>query len=182
MMKTIKMLALFALVALLSTGCASMFNGDEEQDVCKTTQMDNGATAATTAAVPSYNDEAVAEQPAATEPAVEAPVLQNIHFDFDQFVLTEQARAILDENTRYLQVNGNANLVISGYCDERGSDEYNLALGERRAIAAQNYLISMGIAPQRISTISYGEENPVDPAHNEDAWAKNRRDEFIPQF
>jgi len=181
MMKTIKLLAIFALVALLSTGCAS-FMQDEEGDVCETTQM--GETAAPTA-VPSYSDTTVNETPAVvetTQAEVPAAVLRNINFDFDQHLLTEQARMILDENARYLQANSGANVVISGYCDERGSDEYNLALGERRAIAAQNYLVSMGIAPQRIRTISYGEENPLDPASNEAAWAKNRRAEFAPQF
>ncbi|MDY0190843.1 MAG: peptidoglycan-associated lipoprotein Pal [Desulfuromonas sp.] len=180
-MKTIKLLALVALVALLSTGCAGLMQ-DEPEDACEVTQM--GETAAP-AAVPSYSDAAVTEAPAVVEPEVvpvAAPVLQNINFDFDQHLLSEQARAILDENARYLQINNTASVVVSGYCDERGSDEYNLALGERRAIAAANYLVSMGISPQRISTISYGEEKPLDPASTEAAWAMNRRAEFTPQF
>ncbi|OQY19625.1 MAG: hypothetical protein B6I36_03615 [Desulfobacteraceae bacterium 4572_35.1] len=180
MMKTIKLLALFVLIALLATGCASSLLNGEEDDTCETTKISDSAAPAS-ATVPSYNDEAVTDA-FVTEAAVEAPVLKNINFDFDQHVLTEAARIILDENARYLQVHSDANVVIAGYCDERGSDEYNLALGERRAVAAQNYLISMGISPQRISIISYGEENPIDPASNEDAWALNRRDEFTPQF
>ena len=67
---------------------------------------------------------------------------------------------------------------IQGHCDERGTNEYNLALGERRAMAAYNYLVTLGVPGDRLSTISYGEEMPVDPGHNEEAWAKNRRDEF----
>ncbi len=183
-MKTIKLLALVALVAVLSTGCAGLMQ-DEEEDACETTQMGETTAPAT---VPSYSDAAVTEAPAViepavvVEPAVAAPVLQNVNFDFDQHLLTEQARAILDENTRYLQVNNAANVQISGHCDERGSDEYNLALGERRAIAAANYLVSMGIAPQRLGTISYGEEKPLDASNNEASWALNRRAEFTPQF
>ena len=70
---------------------------------------------------------------------------------------------------------------IEGHCDERGSDEYNLALGERRAKAAMNYLVTLGIADKRLSVISYGKEKPVDPGHDEAAWAKNRRAEFVIQ-
>jgi len=182
-MKTIKMISLFVLVAILSSGCAGKMLNDETEDACKTTTM----SAAAPATVPSFDDTAVVEAPVASAPVasvpvVAAPVLQNIYFDFDQHTLTDQARYILDENSRYFQVNANANVVIAGHCDERGSDEYNLALGERRAIAAQNYLVSMGLAPQRVSTISYGEEKPVNSASTEEAWAQNRRDEFIPQF
>ena len=104
--------------------------------------------------------------------------LQRIHFDFDQFVLSEEARAILDQNAQYLRANTSTNVVIEGHCDERGSDEYNLALGESRALAAKNYLNSLGIGSSRISVISYGEEMPLDQAANEDAWAMNRRAEF----
>ena len=182
-MKTIKMISLFVLIALLASGCAGNLLHDETEDACKTTTL----SAAAPAAVPSFADTAVVEAPAvavpvAQAPVVAAPVLQNIYFDFDQHTLTDQARYLLDENSRYFQVNASANVVITGHCDERGSDEYNLALGERRAIAAQNYLVSMGLAPQRVSTISYGEEKPVNSANTEEAWAQNRRDEFIPQF
>ncbi|PLX74568.1 MAG: peptidoglycan-associated lipoprotein [Desulfuromonas sp.] len=104
--------------------------------------------------------------------------LQRIHFDFDQFVLSDEARTILDQNAQYLRANASTNVVIEGHCDERGSDEYNLALGESRAIAAKNYLNSLGISGSRISVISYGEEKPLDQAANEEAWAMNRRAEF----
>ena len=104
--------------------------------------------------------------------------LQRIHFAFDQFTLSEEARAILDQNAQYMKANSSANVVIEGHCDERGSDEYNLALGESRALAARNYLNSLGISGSRISVISYGEEKPLDQAANEEAWAMNRRAEF----
>ncbi|MDT8442170.1 MAG: peptidoglycan-associated lipoprotein Pal [Desulfuromonadales bacterium] len=104
--------------------------------------------------------------------------LQRIHFDFDQFVLRDDARAVLAQNADYLRANSAAKVVIEGHCDERGSDEYNLALGESRARAAKNYLISLGIDAARLSVISYGEEKPLDPRSTEQAWAQNRRAEF----
>lgn len=113
--------------------------------------------------------------------AVDMPVeqseegLQTIYFAFDKALLTGSAKAALDSNARFLQENPDMSIVIEGHCDERGTTEYNLALGERRARAAYDYLRSLGIASSRLSTVSYGEEQPVDPRSNEAAWAKNRR-------
>jgi peptidoglycan-associated lipoprotein len=104
--------------------------------------------------------------------------LQRVHFDFDQFTLSAEARDVLAGNAAYLQANSSVSVRIEGHCDERGSDEYNLALGERRAQAAKDYLVSLGVAAGRLQTISYGEEMPLDASNNEDAWAKNRRAEF----
>ena len=104
--------------------------------------------------------------------------LVRIHFDFDQYVLTYDAKQILGKNANLLKAAPSVKVQIEGHCDERGSDEYNLALGEKRAIAAKNYLTSLGVAASRLSVISYGEEMPLDPAHTEAAWAKNRRAEF----
>ena len=104
--------------------------------------------------------------------------LQRIHFDFDQFTLSDEARDTLTQNANYLKANSGIQAVIEGHCDERGSDEYNLALGESRALAAKKYLISLGISPQRLSVISYGEEKPLDPRMTEEAWTLNRRAEF----
>ncbi|MBW2185992.1 MAG: peptidoglycan-associated lipoprotein Pal [Deltaproteobacteria bacterium] len=176
-MKTFKLLSLMALSILLTTGCASL-TADTAGDACET------IVTAPTPVVPTYEDEAVIVPVVApiAVPVVATPILQNVHFAFDQHTLSSQARTILDENTRYLQVNSSATVTISGHCDERGSDEYNLALGERRAFAARDYLTSMGISSQRINTISYGEEKPLDMAGSEEAWAKNRRAEFTPQF
>jgi peptidoglycan-associated lipoprotein len=86
---------------------------------------------------------------------------------------------ILKENAALLHKYPKVKIQIEGHCDERGTNEYNLALGERRANSTRNYLISLGISPDRISTISYGEERPLDPGHNEEAWAKNRRAHFV---
>jgi peptidoglycan-associated lipoprotein len=104
--------------------------------------------------------------------------MQRIYFDFDQFTLSDEARGILAENAKYLQTMNNVQVVIEGHCDERGSDEYNLALGESRALAAKSYLVSLGINPSRLSVISYGEEKPLVNDSGEEAWAQNRRAEF----
>jgi peptidoglycan-associated lipoprotein len=92
--------------------------------------------------------------------------------------LKAPARAILENKAAWLRANGRYKVRIEGHCDERGTNEYNLALGERRANSAFKYLNALGVSADRMSTISYGEERPADPGHNEAAWAKNRRDEF----
>ncbi|MDO3378183.1 peptidoglycan-associated lipoprotein Pal [Geoalkalibacter halelectricus] len=109
-----------------------------------------------------------------------AAALERVHFEFDAYTLSSRAQEILTRNAAYLRANPEVKVLIEGHTDERGSDEYNLALGERRAQAVRNFLISLGIAPERLSVISYGEELPMDPASNEEAWAKNRRAEFKP--
>ncbi|OPL15378.1 MAG: hypothetical protein AVO39_08175 [delta proteobacterium MLS_D] len=101
-----------------------------------------------------------------------------IHFDFDRYDLKPQARAALDELGAWLLKNKNFDVLVEGHCDERGTAEYNLALGERRATATRDYLVKLGVDADRLSTVSYGEENPVDPRSNEEAWAKNRRAEL----
>jgi len=101
-----------------------------------------------------------------------------IHFEFNRADLTSDAQRALDAKIALLRANPRLEIQIAGHCDERGPDEYNLALGNRRAASAKRYLVSHGIAAGRISIISYGEERPLDPGHTEDAWAKNRRDEF----
>jgi peptidoglycan-associated lipoprotein len=101
--------------------------------------------------------------------------LRTIYFDYDQFTLTPRAQADLQYNADVLRSVPNARITAEGNCDERGTDEYNLALGERRARSVAGFLISLGIPSSRVSTVSYGSELPVDPGHNEAAWAKNRR-------
>lgn len=106
-------------------------------------------------------------------------VLTTIHFEFDKYNLTPEARDIMAENARELSDRPEAAIRIQGNCDERGTDEYNMALGERRAQTARDYLVNYGIDASRISIISYGESRPLDPGHNEEAWARNRRDDFV---
>ncbi len=109
----------------------------------------------------------------------ESSLLKDIHFDFDRYDVRPQDTEILKQNAALLSKSPNVKIQIEGHCDERGTAEYNLALGERRANSAKKYLVSLGIPANRISTISYGKEKPLDPAHTEEAWAKNRRDHFI---
>lgn len=104
--------------------------------------------------------------------------LARIHFDFDSYLLKQPARDTLYSNAEYLLKKSQTKVRLEGHCDERGSDEYNLALGENRAKAALNYLITLGVPADQLSIVSYGKERPLDNAHNEEAWAKNRRVEF----
>ncbi len=101
--------------------------------------------------------------------------LKRIYFDFDQFVLRDDAKKILRNNAQQLLERMGVSVVVEGHCDDRGTNEYNLALGERRANSVKKYLVNLGVKGSRISTISYGEEQPLDVGSNEAAWAKNRR-------
>ncbi len=111
--------------------------------------------------------------------AVRAMVAQRVHFDFDMSnIRPGEDTRVLEQKLAILQANPALRIEIVGHCDERGSDEYNLALGNRRALSAKRFLTDRGIDPGRVTTASMGEEQPVDPASNEAAWALNRRDEF----
>ncbi len=105
----------------------------------------------------------------------ETKLLKDIHFNFDRYDIRRSDEEILRENAALLKKYPQVKIQIEGHCDERGTVEYNLALGERRANNTKKYLISLGIASNRISTISYGKERPLDKGHNEEAWATNRR-------
>lgn len=118
-------------------------------------------------------------QAAKIEAAKKRFLNQNIHFEYDSSALTSMAKMLLKEKADWLNDNPGAYVTIEGHCDERGTTEYNLALGERRANAAKNYLKDLGISASRLSTISYGEERPLDAGNNENAWRKNRRAQFI---
>ncbi|AAM71877.1 MAG TPA: peptidoglycan-associated lipoprotein Pal [Chlorobaculum sp.] len=106
-------------------------------------------------------------------------IIGDIFFDFDSSALSSEAQEQLNQNAAWMQKNPTSAVIIEGHCDERGTDEYNIALGERRAEAARMYLVNLGVSGGRLSTVSYGEEKPFDPGHNEEAWAKNRRDHFV---
>ena len=102
----------------------------------------------------------------------------NIYFEFDRSNLKPESQEILKEKASFLSANRSYSVLIAGNCDERGTEEYNLALGERRAMSAKEFLMALGISPDRLKTISYGELRPADPANNPVAWALNRRDSF----
>jgi peptidoglycan-associated lipoprotein len=107
-------------------------------------------------------------------PVTKMPVLNDVYFDFDKSALSAEAKQTLAENARQLKDAGSMAVTIEGHCDERGTNAYNLALGEKRANAAKDYLVSLGV-----TTISYGEEKPFDAGHDETAWTKNRRGHFV---
>ena len=128
--------------------------------------------------------------PAAAQPAPEPPrpapkefvavaALRPIHFDFDKYEIRPADRKIRDANAQWLKDNANQLVLIEGHCDERGTNEYNLGLGERRARATMNYLVNQGIAANRITLVSYGEERPVCTEKNERCWQQNRRAAFL---
>ncbi len=172
-------LSVIALAVLLAAGCAkkpappAMTPTQAAQPSVTTEQPTQEAAGVEGQGM---SETSVKEGAAATAEAMAG--LQRVHFDFDQFTLTPEARDTLAQNAAYIKAHPGTKVVIEGYCDERGSDEYNLALGQRRADAAKKYLVSLGVSADRLSTISYGEEKPLDPGHNEEAYAKNRRDEF----
>jgi peptidoglycan-associated lipoprotein len=126
-----------------------------------------GATGTTIPGLPSPKD------------FVETSALRDVHFDFDRYEIRAQDKGVLDENAKWLKSNANAFLLIEGHADERGTNEYNLALGERRAKAARDHLVSLGIDGGRITLISLGEERPTCTERTETCWAQNRRAHFL---
>lgn len=124
-------------------------------------------------------DETAAQGVAATEEQRSA--FQDIRFDFDKTLIREDAKSVLANVADYMKRNNGTRLLIEGHADERGTGEYNMALGERRAESARSYLVSLGVAPARVATVSFGEEKPADTGHGEEAWAKNRRAHFVLQ-
>jgi peptidoglycan-associated lipoprotein len=114
----------------------------------------------------------------ADQHARDAGMIGDIYFDFDRYELKDEARQRLQKNAEFLKGNAGFVATIEGHCDERGTNDYNIALGDRRANAAKDYLISLGVASNRVRTVSYGEERPVCNESNESCWWRNRRGEF----
>ena len=170
---------LFALT-LLASGCAKKPVAEEPVTPTQPTsvvvqqQQPAGVTGQTVVDTSAYDAAAAAR---AAERAA-AKGLNRIHFDFDQYVLTDAAKSTLVSNAGLLRAAMAVKVLIEGHCDERGSDEYNLALGEKRALATKNYLVSLGVGADRMSVISYGEEMPINSARTKEAWAQNRRANF----
>jgi peptidoglycan-associated lipoprotein len=124
-------------------------------------------------------DEAARREAAAREAALKSVNLEPVFFDFDQWSIREDQKEVMAKNSQWLKSNPNVKVRLEGHCDERGTAEYNLALGQKRAEGVKSFLEGMGISGQRMATVSYGEERPLDPAHNEAAWAKNRRVDIV---
>ena len=118
------------------------------------------------------------EQSSLVEATAKSPI-SDINFDFDNYSIRPDAREILQANANYLLKNRVSSVIIEGHCDERGTAEYNMALGERRAQETKKYLVNLGVNESIMKTISYGAERPLDPESNEEAWAKNRRAHFV---
>lgn len=132
---------------------------------------------------PAPAEEPVSEDLGAGQRAQEAArnqfLREHVYFAFDSAALSPMAQNVLRRKAAYLRENSGTSVAIEGHCDERGTNEYNLALGERRAESVKSFMVDLGIASNRMTTISYGEERPVDSRSNEEAWAKNRRAQFV---
>lgn len=189
---------IFCLAATLifSAGCAMKKKPQEETAVVPPQTQTLTPPADTTSQLAvvdqGITDEAVAEEnvtpaPAAPQPMEPTPepllaaALQNVPFEYDQHLLSAAAQDILATNAAILKAQNRLQVTLAGYCDERGADQYNIALGERRAEAVRSYLLSLGISAARLEAVSFGEEKPLDPGHSESAWVKNRRVEFVPR-
>jgi peptidoglycan-associated lipoprotein len=121
------------------------------------------------------------EQPEPVEAGRAEKALKDVYFAFDSYELSSEAMKALQDNADWIKANKGPVITIEGHCDERGTVEYNLALGERRAEVARNYIVSLGVKENRLKTISYGKSKPADLGHTEEAWAMNRRAHFVVQ-
>ena len=171
---------IFTLISLLFMTVFFVFCGGSKEvakiplDTVETETTDQMRSDVKSVAETETRKEAVEEK----TPVVEELVFRDIYFAFDQHELSADAREIIAEHARKLKDNQQLNILIEGHCDERGTIEYNLALGERRAVTVKAYLINYGIHPERMYTISYGKERPLDLRQTEEAWTKNRRAVF----
>jgi peptidoglycan-associated lipoprotein len=176
---------LIGLVAFLFMGCQrkTIIEGGAEE--AKQTEVMAGEGEISDQEQPALDREQIEasletkEYPGIEGEVFESSMLQDIHFGFDRYDLTARSREILARNAEFILQFPEAKIQVEGHCDERGTSEYNLALGERRGLSTKRYLLSLGVPTHRLSTISYGEELPIDPRHNEEAWGKNRRAHFV---
>jgi len=153
-----KKLLILAVSLFLVASCSSTNNSGVTNDSASKTAIKYGATGSD---------------------AGQAGELKTVNFDFDKAALSAEAKTILQKNTEWLKKNPKVKIQIEGHCDSRGTIEYNIALGEKRASIVKKYISALGIKADRINTISYGEERPLDAADTEEAWAKNRRANFV---
>ncbi len=163
---------LFSGMTFVLSGCGS------REDVVEEPIIDPAVTEETDALV--GDDIPLYEQPEDVvyiEPG--SSIFDDIQFDFDSYDILSMNVGTLQEISSWLAEHEDVRVMIEGHCDERGTNEYNMALGEQRALAARRYLVGLGVGSSRLGTISYGEESPLDPRSTEDAWAKNRRAHFV---
>lgn len=163
-------LILVALVVAITSGCKTKKPAPIDSGLDSTAGRPSGVEETTGQGLPPVDMESLVFDPATG--------VRPIYFDYDSYTLRPDALATLRHNAEVLKQYAGVIIQIEGHCDERGTQEYNLALGEKRALATRDHLIRLGISGDRMITISYGEEDPVDFGHDESAWAKNRRCEF----
>lgn len=180
----LSVMAVLAAVSLLTLGACSTKSketlpatGDKAES--GTSSGDSGAGSSQSGGAGGLSAEERTQQGQRDPGYTEESQLKDVHFDFDKSDIRADARDVLKKNAEWMKANSKSKVQIEGHCDERGTNEYNLALGERRANAVKKYLSSLGVEADRLYTISYGEELPIDPGHNEDAWSKNRRAHFL---
>ena len=166
---------LFIVLAFVVSGCAKKAEPPKPVEEVK-------APVAVVAPAPEKPAEEVKIQTQAPmsslDDEIKALQEKNIYFDFDKFDLKPESQEVLNQDATFLKAHPNITIQVAGNCDERGTVEYNLALGERRAKAALDMFVTLGVEKERISMISYGKEKPLDPGQTEEAWAKNRNDQF----
>lgn len=182
-------IAIIAIIGIMSTGCAKKAIKSEEagakaqqkEETAVTKEEKAGPAPETQQAKPVEKETVKQEEALSNAESQKASGAQNIadiFFDYDRFSIREDAKQALEADAKYLKTNQNLRIVIEGHCDERGTAEYNMALGERRAQAVQKYLTDLGVVPSQISIISYGKEKPFCTEHSESCWQENRRAHF----
>lgn len=167
---------LFSLTLIIAISACSKKEVRQDEPLMTPSEGDAGAAVPTDKSVGSGDTGGGMEAGAG---AVSSEELQTVYFDFDSYRISSSGREAIRANASWLKANPSATVQIEGHCDERGTTEYNLALGDRRANAVRDALVKAGISRNRLSTISYGEERPADPGHDEAAWSKNRRGQFV---
>lgn len=181
------MVAMLVAGLFMTVSCAKKTIVSDGTTIQDQATVETGAEAKAIAEQERIKSQELQDQMAKEQALKEAKILaarnrfgnQNIHFDFDSAQLSSMAKLLIKEKAEWLGDNSGVAVIVEGHCDERGTTDYNIALGERRAIAVKNYLVNLGISGSRLTTVSFGEEKPLDSAANESAYKKNRRAQFV---
>ena len=166
-MKT-RLRGLLVIAMMASAGCSSKSAVTSDSEAGQGSSLQGSTSGAGSAASRGYGFDEYQTGP-----------IGDVFFDYDSSILAAEAQQRLTDNAAWMKSNSAKQVVIEGHCDDRGTSEYNIALGERRAISAKEFMVRLGVAASRLETITYGEERPFDKGQNEEAWAKNRRAHFI---
>jgi len=172
------------LLLLFAVSCTKTYTRPSEEEVTPAGEMKEEVMSVEKEApeeITYAKDESIGERDLSPAEVAEIAktVFNDIHFDYDKYNIRPDARPMLDQVASFMNENGSYNIVVEGHCDERGTNEYNLALGERRAKSTKNYLVSLGISPTRISIVTFGEEKPLCMEQTESCWQMNRRAHFV---